>query len=216
MTQKGITSTSGAPYSPKIMNQLAESEELKINGKHERAIGIAETILLDSPDCLAAIEELADNFLSLERYEQAEKAADHALKVDTESYIANYTKGFLELSRGNWKTAVHYLQVANTKQPNNPEILRCLGWGLFHLGKRIEGLATLDRARNLRPDDIMILCDLGICCLHCNSFEKAITLFERALELSPMSERAHECLEATKELEKKINNIDADDLSHLI
>ncbi len=191
------------PYSRKVMSQLAQSEEFKISGNHSKAIEIAETILLDDPGCLAAVEELADNFLSLDKLPEAEKAANFAIKLSPTSYIGNYVKGFIELSRGKWENALQFLLAANLEHPNNPEILRCLGWGIFHLGKKIEGIATLDRALNLRPDDPMILCDLGVCLLHCNSFDRAVTLFERALAIAPTNERAMECLEAAKEFRKK-------------
>ncbi len=214
MTSKSAKySSSDAHYSQKIMDQLATSEEYKIAGEHEKAIDIAEKILLDDPLCLAAIEELADNFLSLEKYSKAEKSSDFALTLDPKSYIANYTKGFLELSHGNWKKAVGYLQIANEGQTNNPEILRCLGWGLFHSENQIEGLSTLDRALNLRSDDPMILCDLGVCCLHCNSFKKAVSLFEKALEVSPGNVRAEECLKAAQDLKNKIETAQEEEAS---
>ncbi|MBI5414724.1 tetratricopeptide repeat protein [Candidatus Peregrinibacteria bacterium] len=205
-TPKNIKGTSaGMPYPRKVLTRLAESEECKISGNYVKAVEIVEGILLEDPSCLAAVEELADNFLSLDKYEEAEKAADFALKLDEKSYIANYVKGFLELSKGRWGQAGEFLKVANQSQPNNPEILRCLGWGTFHAGKRIEGIATLDRALNLRPEDPMILCDLGVCQLHCNSFQKAVTLFEKALEIAPSNGRAQECLQAAQDFQRKFS-----------
>jgi len=191
-------------YSRKILDQLATSEEYKIAGAHAKAIAIVESILAEDPECLAAVEELADNFLSLDKHAEAEKAADYALMISKESYIANYTKGFLELARGNWQAAIVLLQKANILQANNPEILRCLGWGLFHAGKQAEGVATLQRALNLRSDDPMILCDLGVCALHDHVFQKAIDYFEKALKASPLNERAYECLQAAKDFQAKL------------
>lgn len=200
---KSASSSSHMPYSRKIMTRLAASEECKVAGNYKKAVQIAEEILMEAPNCLAAIEELADNFLSLENYEAAEKAADYALSIDEQSYIANYTKGFLALSQGKWKPAVAFLRIANAGQPHNPEILRCLGWGLFHVGKQADGMVTLDRALNLRPHDPMILCDLGVCCLQSNLFERAVSLFERALQVAPHNERAAECLQAAKDIQRK-------------
>ncbi len=191
-------------YSRKVMRELAKSEECKVKGKHQEALEIAQKILEKDPSCIAAAEEVADNLLSLNNHESAEKAARFVLILNPKSYIANYTLGFLSLTKGDDPVALPYLSVANNSEPNNPEILRCLGWSLFHTGSRTEGIATLERALNLRPDDSLILCDLGVCCLHLNYFEKTIRLFERALALDPKSTRAKECLEAAKNLKEKM------------
>jgi tetratricopeptide (TPR) repeat protein len=190
-------------YPRKIMRELAKSEELKVLGRYKEAIDIAQRILQKDPACVPAAEEIADNLLSLEEHASAEKTANFVLSLDPDSYIALYIKGFIALTRGENLIAVPCLSHANQKNPNNPEILRCLGWALFHTGKKTEGIATLERALNLRPDDTMILCDLGVCSLHENNFEKTIRLFERALVLDPENERAKECLEASKELSQK-------------
>ncbi|MEI7510713.1 MAG: tetratricopeptide repeat protein [Candidatus Peregrinibacteria bacterium] len=187
-------------YSRKVMRELAKSEEFKVRGKHEQALEVAQKILEKDPACVAAAEEIADNLLSMNNHKAAEKAARFVLSLDPKSYISNYTLGFLALTKGDDPQALPYLFAANEAAPNNPEILRCLGWSLFHTGARIEGIATLERALNLRPDDSMILCDLGVCCLHLNFFEKTIRLFERALALDPESARAKECLDAAKGL----------------
>lgn len=195
-------------FSRKIMRELAKSEELKILGHYKEAMDIAQKILQKDPSCVPAAEEMADNLLSLEEHSSAEKTADFILSLDPESYIALYIKGFVSLTKGENFVALPYLLDANQKNPNNPEILRCLGWALFHTGKKGEGVATLERALNLRPDDPMILCDLGVCSLHENKLEKTLRLFERALALEPENERAKDCLEAARELGQKFGRKD--------
>lgn len=194
--------------SEKTIRALALSEDFKIKGENTKALQVAQKVLVSDPSCLQAAEEVADNLLSLGRDEESKKAAHFAYSLDPTSYIANYILGFTGLSNG--KEAVKYLTQANVSSPNNPEILRCLGWSLFHLGKEPEGIATLERALNMRSDDPLILCDLGVCLLHINVFEKAIRLFKKALSLEPENIRAQECLTAAKNIqdsmEKEIQN----------
>lgn len=185
-----------------IIRELAKSEDFKINGEHQKALEIAQKVLESDPSCVQAAEEVADNLLTLGREKEAKKAATFAYKLENKSYIANYILGFLELSNG--EKAIKHLEQANKSFGNNPEILRCLGWALFHSNKHFEGIATLERALNLRPNDALILCDLGVCLLHQNIFLKAVKLFEKALSLDPKNERAKECLYAANKLKNEI------------
>lgn len=179
-----------------IMEKLSESEEYKMQGDHHKALQIAQKILEKMPDCLPAAEEVADNLLSIKEFEKAKNVALYILSLDAKSSIANYVIGFLLLTDNKNKKALPFLKMANDGSANNPEILRCLGWSLFHTGDEIAGIATLERALNLRSDDPLILCDLGVCLLQKHIFEKSITLFERALSLDPSNDRASECLKA--------------------
>lgn len=187
----------------RILNELKKSEELKIIGEHEEAIIILEKILFDDPGCLEALEELADNLLSLDDFERAEKVANFIINLDKKSFIANHVIGFLSLHNGKWREAIAKLKIANESNPNNPEILRCLGWGLYHENKKMEGIATLERALNLDDTNSMILCDLGLCLLQEDDIAVAKVLFEKAILVDPENERARECLGITKNIEKE-------------
>jgi len=196
-------SDSGKKLPENIVRALAQSEGYKIKGENTKALRVAEKILIKDPSCVQAAEEIADNLLSLGKDKEAEKAAKFAYSLNEKSYIANYIIGFTGLDDN--PDAVKHLKIANEACPNNPEILRCLGWGLFHLGHEAEGIATLDRALNIRHDDPLILCDLGVCLLHQNLHEKAVKLFEKALSLEPNNIRAIECYEAAKNIQDEMD-----------
>ncbi len=195
--------------SERIVSQLAKSEEYKIEGEHEKALQIARKILMKDPSCIPAAEEVLDNLVSLQEFEESEKIASFILAREKDSYIAHYALGFILLTSGDNAAALPYLQKANLLNDNNPEILRCLGWAIFNVESKLKGLVTLERALNLRPDDPLILCDLGVCLLHEHVFEKAIYLFEQALALEPENERAKDCLNAAIELEEQFEVINA-------
>ena len=110
--------------------------------------------------------------------------------------MGHYILGFSASLEEEWEFARQELQRANTIRPNNPEILRCLGWVLFNMEKRVQGIVTLERSLNLDPENTLSLCDLGVCYLHVKNYKKAHSLFEHVLSMDPKNERAKECVEA--------------------
>ncbi len=185
-------------YPDHILSTLEEVEILKLNGEHDKSITLAHSLLVDDPDCVGALEEIADNYVSLEKYDRADKAAQRALQLDRNSYTAYYILGFLASNQQKWEIALDFLKRANTLRPNNPEILRCLGWSMFNSGKRTQGVVTLERALNLDADNSLTLCDLGICYMQTKNFEKSIDLLKKAVDIDPDNKRIQECYRAAK------------------
>ena len=179
---------------------LEEARQLKFQAAHEEALKLLEELLIADPNNVEALEEVADNELSLAQYERAEQAARSVLILDPRSCNAHYILGFIASHRERFEESVRELKLANQTEPNDPEILRCLGWSLFSSGDDVAGLVTLERALNLEPENPLILCDLGVVCLKQQEYSKAISLLERALEIDPTNDRARECLEMSRRI----------------
>jgi len=176
-------------YPEHIMEALEAIEELKLSGEHEKSIEKAEKVLVSDPDCVPALEEIADNYVSLNQFNRAEKACQRALKLNEKSYTAHYILGFITSHDQDWSKAIQYLKKSNDLHANNPEILRCLGWALFNSRKRTQGIVILERALNLDPENSLTLCDLGICYLQNKNFDKSVELLRRAMEIDPDNKR---------------------------
>ena len=188
---------------PDVLERLERAEQLKLSGEHTEALVILEQLLLEDPENVSALEEIADNELSLGRFARAEAAAKRAVALDDESYTGHYILGFLRSRTEEWPAAIAALRKANVLKPNNAEILRCLGWALFtSANERAQGIVTLERALNLDGQSILTLCDLGVAYLQVQNFPKAKALFLHALHLEPANVRAQECLQAVERLEK--------------
>jgi len=194
-------------YPAHILDALENIETLKLSGEHKESITAAEKLLIEDPNCVAALEEIADNYVSLDEFGRAEKAAKRALKLDKESYTGHYILGFLVSHQQKWEQAVEHLKKANALHPNNPEILRCLGWSTFNTGKRTQGIIVLERALNLDADNSLTLCDLGICYLQTKNFDKAVDLLKKAMEIDPENKRIQECYQAAKGFSERYSTL---------
>lgn len=183
------------------LERLEEAEQLKLMGQNFEALLILEQLLIEDPENISALEEVADNELSLEHYDRAQAAAARAIALDADSYTGHYILGFLRSVEQKWEAGIMHLKKANTIRPNNAEILRCLGWALFNVGQRAQGIVTLERALNLDNENPLTLCDLGVAYLQTRNIVKAKSLFDRALELEPESLKALECIKAVQKLE---------------
>lgn len=177
---------------------LEEAEKKKQNGKHQEAIKICERILHYDLDATEAYEEIADNYLTLREYQKAKRALDRAMILNPASPNANYLMGFVYSCMGKWKTSIDYLERSDELFPNHPEILRCLGWSMYHDGQKKRGLILLERALNLASEDTLILTDLGVLYMNEKNFDRAGLMFKKVLVLDPDNEKAMECLNAVK------------------
>ncbi len=192
----------------KIANPLIEEADKKKNeGKHLEAIRLCERVLLKDLHCTEAYEEIGDNYLSMRKYAQAEKALLQALKNNKKSANANYLLGFVYSCVGRWQESVEYLEIADELYANHPEILRCLGWSMYHQGEQHRGIILLERSLFLAPNDPLILNDLGVLYLNNKNFERAEQLFKKTLQIEPSNDKAKECLNAVKFFKREFEKL---------
>lgn len=180
---------------------LDHAESLRRSGKYVDAIRILETILMSEPAHVRALEEMADNELSLEQFDRAETAALHALSLTPTSAVSLYVLGTVYAHRERYADAVLHFRNANALSPNTPEILRSLGWALFQSGAETAGIATLERALTLESNNPLTLCDLGVAYLAHGRADRARQLLQQALSIDAVSERARECEEMLRRIE---------------
>jgi tetratricopeptide (TPR) repeat protein len=186
---------------------IQEADKKKNEGNHTEAIRICERILSTDLDCVEAFEEIGDNYLSLRKYDKAEKALRQAIKLNKESANANYLLGFVYSCTGEWGKSVTLLEKADILYPNHPEILRCLGWSMYHEGQRKRGIILLERSLFLAPLDPLILNDIGVLYLNEKDFEKAGQLFKKCLQVDPGNSKAKECLNAVKFFQREFEKL---------
>lgn len=191
----------------KVHPLIEEADKKKNEGKHAEAIRLCERILTNDLDCVEAYEEIGDNYLSLRQYDKATKALQQAIKIDRKSANANYLLGFVYSCTGKWQESVELLESADSFYPNHPEILRCLGWSMYHSGQRKRGIVLLERSMFLAPNDPLILNDLGVCYLNDKEFDRAALLFKKTLQIEPDNQKAKECLNAVRFFQREFDKL---------
>jgi tetratricopeptide (TPR) repeat protein len=184
---------------------LKQADELKVLGMHEEAIQLCESIICEDLECAEAYEEIGDNYLSLRQFDKAISAIKQSLAINEDSANAHYLLGFTYSAMNNWDTSIEELEMADSLEPNHPEILRCLGWSIFNSGRRKQGLILLERATAMSEKDSLILCDLGICYLNERQFDKAEEIFTKVLSIEPKNDKARECLKACVYFKTKLS-----------
>lgn len=193
---------------PMVVQLLDDAEAAKSQGDFTAALRYCEKAYARDLECVEALEEIADNYISLEEFGKAKKAVVHALTIDAESANANFLMGFILIKAGRFEEAITFLTKADSFVGNHPEILRNLGWAYYNNKEATRGLLILERALNVAPDDTYIMCDLGICYINEKNFDKALELFERALTLEPENKKFVECIKTAeyfkREFEKYI------------
>ena len=105
-------------------------------------------------------EELADVYIYEGAYDKATLALDYAETLEKNSSTGLYLRGYMALINNDFSTAISFLERSNITSPNNPEVLRNLGWAYTMMGDIKKGIILLQRALNIAPEDELIMEDL--------------------------------------------------------
>lgn len=144
---------------------IDEVERLKTQKRYTEARIMIEGAISRYPNRYELYEELADIYIYEGDYPKAEKALDYAETLESESSTGLYLRGYMALIRNDFKKAIQNLEQSNEKTPNNPEVLRNLGWAYTMIGEVKKGIILLERALTIAPDDMLIMEDLGVALL---------------------------------------------------
>lgn len=110
-------------------------------------------------------EELADIYIYEWDYKKAWKALDYAEKLNSQSSTGLYLRWYMALLHNDFHRAIACLEESNIKTPNNPEVLRNLGWAYTMIGDIKKWVILLERALTIAPDDMLIMEDLWVALL---------------------------------------------------
>lgn len=114
-------------------------------------------ILAVDPDNVEALNALGYTLLNKpERYADAEKYLQHALRLEPDAAVIIDSYGWLQFKLGNTEKALDYLQRAYEKQQEN-EIAAHLAEVLWALGRKDEAKKIFNKAIKDAPDDEYLL-----------------------------------------------------------
>jgi|SRR5208283_4307833 len=169
-------------------------------GDYDKAIETYKYILVRYGDDLTAVEYanagLAEIYLTLVQFSQAEKHIKKAIQHDPKKPDYHYVLGSLYCLQEEWKKAIGSFQSALAIKPDDPEYLRGLGWATARNGDNAKGLMYLRQATKLAPTNARILMDLAALHLNIADFANARKYCHQALKANPNNALAKELLDS--------------------
>ncbi|MBP6921124.1 tetratricopeptide repeat protein [Candidatus Gracilibacteria bacterium] len=167
---------------------IDEVERLKAQKRYSEARVMIEGAISRYLNRYELYEELADVYIYEGEYARAEKALNYAETLESSSSTGLYLRGYMALIRNDFSQAIKNLEESNQKSPNNPEVLRNLGWAYTMMGDVKKGVILLERALTIAPDDMLIMEDLGVALLTQGKIQEAREYLSRVGKESHMSD----------------------------
>lgn len=167
---------------------IDEVERLKAQGRYSESRTLLEDAISRYPSRFELYEELADIYIYEWTYDKAEKALNYAETLESDSSTGLYLRGYMSLIRNNFPQAIQNLEDSNEKCPNNPEVLRNLGWAYTMTGDVKKWVILLERALTISPDDVLIMEDLWVALLTQGKIQEARIYLNRVGKESHMSD----------------------------
>jgi tetratricopeptide (TPR) repeat protein len=151
---------------------------------------MAGPVPLTITDKLEILDALGNIMRAHKRYSDAIPYYDQALalvtKPERRHWVYYYARGTSYERLKNWDAAEVDLQKALTLYPDQPLILNYLGYSWIDQGRNLkEGMAHIEKAVMLKPDDGYIVDSLGWAHYMQGNFKEAVSYLERAVELKP-------------------------------
>lgn len=176
----------GSPLQSSI--DIRKAFNLNALDKPDEAKALLTEVALREPDDLRPLEALGNILRARKRYDEAAAAYTRAIKLiakpDKQHWAYFYSRGTCYERMKNWPLAETDLQKALALAPDQPMVLNYLGYSWVDQGTNLkQGLALIEKAVSLRPDDGYIVDSLGWALYRLNDFKSAVKYLERAVEL---------------------------------
>jgi len=162
---------------------------LRREGRDDEALLVARETLARTDNRNIRVQ-LADLLQSLGRDGEAEDTFTDIINADEAQghydWRIYYARGGARERLGEWPRAENDLQTAMNLRPDDPTIMNYLGYSWIDRGINLqEGLALIETALRLAPDNGAITDSLGWAHYKLGNYERAIFYLERAAELEP-------------------------------
>ena len=171
--------------------EIARGEVLLASGKDDAAIEVLQALTRSNADRKEVWAAYADALRRLDRHAEAAAAYDRAIALDggaeSENWFWVYARGIAREQTGDWPGAEADFRRALALNPEQPNVLNYLGYGLVEQRIKLdEALDLIERAVAARPDDGYITDSLGWVLYRLGRFEEAVAPMERAVMLEPL------------------------------
>ncbi len=178
----------GSPLDQAI--EIRKAMNLNSLDRVDEAQKLLEGVASRDPGDLKPLDALGTIMRGQKRYEDAvgyyTRAINQIAKPDARHWSYFYARGTSYERLKKWNLAEADLQTALKLAPEQPLVLNYLGYSWIDQGRNLkQGMALIEKAVKLKPDDGYIVDSLGWAHFRQNNFKEAVKWLERAVELRP-------------------------------
>jgi tetratricopeptide (TPR) repeat protein len=190
--QDAIAAYDRVPKDTPLQSEIEIRKAFDLNSldKVDDAKAILDKLAADDPKDLKVLDALGSIMRVRKRYTEAVDYYTRALalvKQPTKRHWSlYYSRGTCYERLKDWPPAEADLQTALKLYPDQPMVLNYLGYSWIDQNRNLkEGMALIEKAVALKPDDGYIVDSLGWAHYKLGNYKEAVRFLERAVELKP-------------------------------
>ncbi len=190
---------------------VARAIDLAEKGEFREAIELLYEVIDRYPDFENGYEMVGEYYLLNSQPEMAIRPLEIVLEMNQENFMAHFLLGCAYGRTLLFDEALEELKIAREMQPDDPEVLRNLGWITCMAGDLKEGRQILLDAMKIAPQNGLIYNDLAASYMFTKArdLEKAKYWLELALKVEPDEPFIRQTYQAFTDMSKELNMIDA-------
>ena len=174
-----------------VTAEIGRVGALVAQGKPDAALEALQTLARDHADLIGVQSALGDLLRDQKRYDEAEAAYTMALalagEVTPDHWILYFYRGISHEASKDWAAAETDFRKSLDLNPNQPQVLNYLGYGLVDRGEKLdEALKMIQRAVAADPQKGYIIDSLAWAYFRLGKYEEALEPMERASVLEPV------------------------------
>jgi tetratricopeptide (TPR) repeat protein len=182
-----------APEDPAFVSaEIGRAEALQAQDKTDAALEALRALARSNSELIYVQTALGDLLRSEERFDEAVKVYDVAIgliegKVTEDHWALFFSRGICHEQLKDWGNAEADFREALALNPNQPQVLNYLGYGLVDRGEKLdEALKMIQRAVAADPQKGYIIDSLAWAFFRLGRYEEALAPMEKASVLEPV------------------------------
>ncbi len=174
-----------------VTAEIGRAGALQAQGNTDAALEALRTLAKSHGDLIIVQSSLGDLLRVEKRFDEAEAAYTAALNLVTEAqpeqWILYFYRGICHEQSLDWAPAEADFRAALALNPNQPQVLNYLGYGLVDRGEKLdEALGMIERAVAADPEKGYIIDSLAWALFRLGRYDEALAPMEKASVLEPV------------------------------
>ena len=174
-----------------VSAEIGRAGALRSDGQVDAAIQAMQALARAHPDLFSVQFALGDMLRLEERFDEAEVAYTAAINLQTkiteEDWVLFFYRGISHEQSKDWAAAEADFRQSLTLNPDQPQVLNYLGYGLVDRGESLdEALGMIEKAVAADPEQGYIIDSLAWAYFRLGRYDDALRPMEKASVLEPV------------------------------